>query len=310
MDIIFILILALIIDIASGDPPNAWHPVAWLGKLISLEMRLSPRQGKIKQLAFGIFAVLITLAAVTAAAYFLFAYLKELNSLLYIIISAIILKFTFSLHGLRRAAITIKKLLSQNKLSAACTSLRSLVSRDTNDMDKSQVIAATVESIAENSCDSFIAPLFYFVFLGVPGAIAYRAINTLDSMIGYHGKYEYLGKFSSRLDDVINYVPARLTVLLLVLASLTTGKESRNSWRVALKEHSRTESPNAGWTIAAVAGALNVRLQKEGHYVLGEAGAQPVPETIDSSLQLTQAAALIWSIACFAAGGIYLALTA
>ncbi len=262
MEIIFILILALIIDIAFGEPTNVWHPVAWLGKLISLEMRLAPRRGKVKQLAFGIAAALITLAVITAAAYFLFTYIKELNFWLYIAISALILKFTFSLRGLRQAATAIKQLLSKDNLTEARFSLRSLVSRDTANMDKSQVVAATVESVAENSCDSFIAPLFYFLLFGVPGAIAYRTINTFDAMIGYHGEYEYLGKAAARLDDVANFIPARITAIIIVLAAWICRKNISQAWHIMLRDHRKTQSPNAGWTMSAIAGALGIQLEK------------------------------------------------
>ncbi|MFC1864895.1 CobD/CbiB family cobalamin biosynthesis protein, partial [Chloroflexota bacterium] len=120
-----------------------------------------------------------------------------------------------------------------------------------------------------------VAPLFYFLLFGVPGAIAYRVVNTLDAMVGYHGEYEYLGKFASRLDDVLNFIPARLTALLLVLASFLSGRGARASWQVTLREHSKTESPNAGWVMAAVAGALSVQLERVGHYRLGEADTPP-----------------------------------
>ena len=162
-----------------------------------------------------------------------------------------------------------------------------------------------MESVAESTCDSLVAPLFYFLLFGVPGAIAYRVVNTLDAMIGYHGKYEYLGKFVSRLDDILNFIPARLTALLLVLAAFLSGRSGRASWRVALSEHSKTESPNAGWTLAALAGALDVRLEKVGQYRLGKANSPLVPETIDASLALMQIAVLLWVALCFLVGVIY-----
>jgi adenosylcobinamide-phosphate synthase len=233
-----------------------------------------------------------------------------LHPAVYVIIGAWFLKSSFSLRELRKTALRVKELLLGEDKDKLHNELRALVSRDTSELSEPLLVSAAVESVAESICDSFVAPLFYFLFLGVPGAIAYRAVNTLDSMTGYHGKYEYLGKFASRLDDILNYIPARLTALLLILASFATGRGIRAPWRVALSEHSRTESPNAGWTIAAVAGALNVRLQKEGHYTLGEAGAPPVPQTIDDSLELVQIAALCWVIICVIAGGTYLALTA
>ena len=154
-----------------------------------------------------------------------------------------------------------------------------------------------------------MAPLFYFLFFGVPGAIAYRVVNTLDAMIGYHGKYEYLGKFASKLDDMLNFIPARLTALLLVLASFLSGRGARASWQVALSEHSKTASPNAGWTMAAVAGALNVPLEKVGHYRLGRAGVPLTPETIDAALKLMLISMLSWSLICFIVGVIRFAVT-
>jgi len=126
----------------------------------------------------------------------------------------------------------------------------------------------------------------------------------MDAMVGYHGKYEYLGKFASKLDDMLSFIPARLTALFLVLASYLSGRGAQASWQVALSEHSKTESPNAGWTMAAVAGALNVQLEKVGHYKLGRAGTPLIPGTIDASLQLMQIAGLICVVICFMVGGI------
>ena len=220
----------------------------------------------------------------------------------YVIIGGALLKSTFSLKELQRVALGVKKLLLSKKLDEALYELRSLVSRDTRGLSEPLVVSATVESVAENTSDSFVAPLFYFLLLGVPGAVAYRVVNTLDAMVGYHGKYEYLGKFASKLDDVLNFIPARLTALLLILASFLSGRSAHASWQVALKEHAKTESPNAGWPMAAAAGALEVQLEKVGHYKLGEADAALTPETIDAALKLMIVSTLSWSVICFIAG--------
>ncbi|GAH79665.1 unnamed protein product, partial [marine sediment metagenome] len=230
MEIIFILFIALALDFAFGEPPNFWHPVAWLGKLISLEMKWAPRRGKLTQLVFGIVTVSLTLGAITVPMYFLLLYLGEINWIIYIVVAGVLLKFTFSLHGLRQAVATVKGFLARDKIIEARSSLRSLVSRDTTDLNKSQLVSATVESVAENSCDSFVAPLFYFLLLGVPGAIAYRIINTFDAMIGYHGRWEHLGKFAARLDDVANFIPARITALIIVLAAWICKKNTGQAW--------------------------------------------------------------------------------
>ena len=140
--------------------------------------------------------------------------------------------------------------------------------------------------------------------------MAYRVVNTLDAMVGYHGKYEYLGKFACRLDDVLNFIPARLTALLLVLAAFLSGRSGRAAWQVALKEHIETESINAGWPMAATAGALGVQLEKVGYYKLGKANTPLRAKTIDDSLKLVYLAVSAWILICFAVGGIQFVLTA
>ncbi len=310
MDILIILSLALAIDLALGELPRPIHPVVWMGKVASFLERGGAGQPRLVQFIYGTGITLLLIGLFATATYFILFYLNSLSFTAYVIVGAALLKSTFSLRELRRVALRVKKLLLKEELDEARFELRSLVSRNTQDLPKPLLVSATVESVAENTCDSFVAPLFYFLLLGVPGAMAYRVVNTLDAMVGYHGKYEYLGKFTSKLDDVLNFIPARLTALFLVLASFLSGRGARASWQVALSEHSKTESPNAGWTMTAVAGALNVRLENIGHYKLGKAGAPLVPETIDASLQLMQIAVLIWVVICFIVGGIGFAVTA
>jgi len=302
VDILLILFIALAIDLALGEPPRLIHPVAWMGKVSSfLEWRGIGRS-PLAQFAYGAGITVVTIGLFTVPAYFILLYLKGINFVAYVIIGGVLLKCTFSLRELRRAGFKVKRLLLNEKLDEARFELRSLVSRNTRGLPPSLLVSATIESVAENISDSFVAPLFYFLLLGIPGAIAYRVVNTLDAMVGYHGKYEYLGKFTSKLDDVLNFVPARLTALLLVLATFLSRRDARTSWQVVLSDHSKTESPNAGWPMTAVAGALNVQLEKVGYYKLGKANAPLIPETIDAALELMQVAALAWVIMCFMIG--------
>ncbi len=302
MDILVILLLALVIDLALGEPPRFIHPVVGIGKAASFLEKGGIGKPRLAQFVYGTGMTLIIIGLFAASTYFSLFYLKSLSPVAYVIAGAVLLKSTFSIRELRRVAIRIKGLLLTEKLDEARRELRSLVSRDTQDLPEPLVVSATVESLAENTSDSFIAPLFYFLLFGVPGAIAYRVVNTLDAMVGYHGKYEYLGKFASRLDDLLNFIPARLTALLLVLASFLSGRSARNAWQVALTEHSKTESPNAGWTMAAAAGALNVQLEKVGHYKLGRTGTPLVPNTIDAALKLMLISMLSWWLICFIVG--------
>ena len=310
MDILLILSIALAIDLALGEPPRLIHPVAWMGKVSSFLERGGIGHSKLAQFAYGAGITLITIGLFTVPAYFILLYLKGINFVAYAIIGGMLLKCTFSLRELRRAGLKVKRLLLNEKLDEARFELRSLVSRNTRGLPQSLLVSATVESVAENISDSFVAPLFYFLLLGIPGAIAYRVVNTLDAMVGYHGKYEYLGKFTSKLDDVLNFVPARLTALLLVLATFLSRRDARTSWQVVLSDHSKTESPNAGWPMTAVAGALNVQLEKVGYYKLGKANAPLIPETIDAALELMQIAALAWVIMCFMIGVTRFVITA
>ena len=309
VDILLILLLAIAIDLALGEPPRFIHPVVWTGKITSWLEKGGHNQPPLVQFFYGTGMVLVTVVLFTAPAYFLLFYLKGLSFPAYVVIGALLLKTTFSLRALRKTALRVKNLLLADKLAEARGELRALVSRDTGDLPKPLLVSATVESVAESTGDSFIAPLFYFLLFGVPGALAYRVVNTLDAMVGYHGKYEYLGKFASRLDDILNFIPARLTAGLLVLAAFLSRRDRQASWRVALSEHAKTESPNAGWPMAAVAGALNVQLEKAGHYRLGKPEKPLAPETIGASLQLMQITASAWVLICLIAGVIYHVVT-
>lgn len=304
MDAVLILFLSVIVDVVLGEPPRVAHPVVWMGKVVSFLERDSTSQHPAIQFLYGTFMTMFTIALFALPVYYLLVYLKSVSFAAYIAAGTLLLKPAFSLRELRQAALVVKNLLTKDKLDEARHELRALVKRDTQSLPKPLLVSATVESVAENTSDSFVAPLFYFLLLGVPGAIGYRVVNTLDAMIGYHGKYEHLGKFAARLDDVLNLVPARLTALLLIAASFILKKNGRASWRIAFSEHAVTESPNAGWPIAAAAGALDVQLEKVGYYKLGVPNEPLVPETIDTSLGLAQTAMFSWTFICLMVSGV------
>jgi adenosylcobinamide-phosphate synthase len=209
-------------------------------------------------------------------------------------------KSAFALRALAAAARAVQRPLAAGDLPAARAALRSLVSRDPSTLSPALVAAAAVESVAENTSDSLVAPLVYFLVGGVPAALAYRACNTLDAMIGYHGETEWLGKAAARLDDVANLVPARLTAALLVVASALVGAAPGGALRVWLRDGARTESPNAGRPMAAMAGALGVQLEKVGHYRLGDGGALPGPDEIARAVTIMSLAAALAAVAAAA----------
>jgi adenosylcobinamide-phosphate synthase len=271
--------LALTFDLVFGDPPNRFHPTAWMGNLIAFLMRFCPRGNRFAEFMFGIFIIFVgaTLSALAgfASAYFADYALRiaNLQSPIYqSLIIALFLKLTISLRGLDRAAREVQSMLEKNDLPEARRLLSwHLVSRDTSQLSESQVAAAAIESVAENSSDGIVAPLFFFALGGLPAAFAYRFINTADSMLGYHdAEREWLGKFPARLDDALNFIPARLTGFFIMLSAPFCGASLTGAWRIMLRDSRQTASPNAGIPMSAMAGALNVELEKIGLYKLGE----------------------------------------
>jgi adenosylcobinamide-phosphate synthase len=216
------------------------------------------------------------------------------------LLTALLLKPAFALRSLITAGVQVLRALQAGDLPAARRLVAlHLVSRDTSHLSPGQVASAAVESLAENLTDSFLSPLFYFALGGVPLAWFYRFVNTADAMIGYHTpQYEYLGKFAARLDDVLNWLPARVAAFSIVLSAGLLGLDAGSALRVMRTQHRRTNSPNAGWTMAAISGALGVRLEKIGAYQLNEQCALPENRSIESACRLVAVAALICLIFC------------
>jgi len=270
---IITLLGALVLDLALGEPPNAFHPVTWIGRFIGWGWCRSPQEGRVRQFVWGAALVL----AGTTLFSLPWALLAALDIPLWWLWSIPLLKLAFSIRALFQAGREVQEALERGDLSEARRLVGwHLVSRNTSQLSSPLVVAATIESLAENITDGLTSPLLFFALGGLPGAWAYRFCNTCDSMLGYRDpQREYLGKFAARLDDVLNWVPARLTGALIVFAAALSGEDARNAWRTMLAQHRRTASPNAGWTMSAMAGALGVTLEKVGHYRL-EGGDGPL----------------------------------
>jgi adenosylcobinamide-phosphate synthase len=265
-----------------GEPPARFHPVVWYGKLIVRLQRRAP-QGARAQVVFGASRILLATVAVLPPLFVVDRLLVRLRRveagavgwMLALLLEGICLKPFFALHMLREAGKAVRVRLEHGDVVAARQALQSLVSREREKLGEELIAAATIESLAENLSDSVVAPLFYYALLGLPGAALYRLYNTFDSMIGYHGQYEFLGKAAARLDDVLNLLPARLTALSIVLGASLLGGSSGQAYAIWRRDAHKTASPNAGQPMAAMAGALGVQLEKVGHYTLGDA-VQPL----------------------------------
>ena len=280
-----ILAIAVVVDLLFGDPPNKIHPTAWIGITISWLEKISPQSNR-DRVMYGLVIVVLIPALWAGLSYIIDQSISNINPIAHVIVAGLILKTTFSMRMLHRTALSIKTLLMQDNITQVRIQMSSLVSRDTRFMTKSQATAATIESVSENITDSFVGPILAFALFGLPGAVAYRAINTLDSMIGYHGKYEYLGKPSAKLDDFINLIPARLSAcLLLTSAIFLPGQSCTQAWKIMRRDHARTASPNAGWTMSVMAGSLGILLEKEDQYQLGDAKKTIEPKDISRTIQ-------------------------
>jgi adenosylcobinamide-phosphate synthase len=277
-----VVLLALGIDLAFGDPPNRFHPVSWMGSLIEFARRHCPNNYPSAELAYG--AVIVSTGSLCSAAlgYFVQRLLDKLPTSFRIIGTAALFKTSFSVNGLDRAAREIQVALEASDLNAARHLLgRNLVSRDTSELNETQVASAAIESVAENASDSLIAPLFYYILGGLPLTLIYRFANTTDAMLGYHtSQLEWLGKAPARFDDLLNLLPARITAGLIILAAPWIGGNPRHTTQTILREASFTASPNAGYPMSAMAGALDVQLEKSGYYQLGASGRKPVSTDI------------------------------
>jgi adenosylcobinamide-phosphate synthase len=294
---LIVLAAALVVDWALGEYPSPLHPVVWIGKAINAVMRLAPQQGRWRQLLFG---ALLALGICTLSAGTTFLILRWAAGwpIVEILAGTFFLKASFALWELKRAADRVVQPLKHGDLAQAREALRSLCSRDPSCLDEPALLAATIESLAENLCDSLIAPLCYWTVFGIPGAMGYRAVNTLDAMIGYRSRFEFLGKVPARLDDVANWPPARLTVGLLLLAGCLTGKNVAAAWRILRRDGAKTPSPNGGRPMAVMAGLLGVELEKKGVYALGDPREPLTPQKVRQAWLLVGIATMGMVVFC------------
>jgi adenosylcobinamide-phosphate synthase len=290
-----VALAALLLDLLLGDPPNRFHPVAWMGSAIAAARRQAPTQGRVLPLIYGGLispggALLVGMFGRLCA-----AACRLLPAPLNWLAEAALLKLTFSLRGLDSAAAAVERELVLRDLPAARRVLSwHLVSRDTSALDTPRVAAAAIESVAENASDGVVAPLFYYALGGLPLAVVYRWVNTADSMLGYRDPArEWLGKLPARFDDLVNLVPSRLTALLLVIAAFLSGADGRGAWHYWRRDGHRTASPNAGQPMSAMAGALGVELEKVDHYRLGAGLRLPATEDIRRARRLVIGAIIV-----------------
>jgi adenosylcobinamide-phosphate synthase len=254
--------IGYIMDLIIGDPYSFPHPVRYIGKLIKkTEKKIRNIAKSDKDLKKGGFALWFVTVGTTYLVTYLIVKLSSLIPGGFLIVNSLLIYTTLATKCLKDEAVKIYKVLKTGDIEKSRIQLSYIVGRDTEHLDEDEIIRATIETVAENTVDGIIAPMFYAFIGGAPLAMAYKAINTLDSTVGYKNeKYKDLGFASAKIDDIANYIPARISVLLMMLGSLMLGYDYKNSSKIAIRDRKNHKSPNCAYPEGAVAGALGVQL--------------------------------------------------
>lgn len=284
--IILVMVIAYLLDLVIGDPYSFPHPVRFIGNLIRFT------EGKIriifkskKQLKIGGFLLWTITVGFTALVTNLILNLLCINNIFYVIIASIILYTTLSTKCLADEAKKIYEVLKTGDIEKSRKQLSYIVGRDTTSLNENEIIRATVETVAENTVDGIISPMMYGFIGGPVLAMAYKAINTLDSMVGYKNeKYGDIGFVSAKIDDIANFIPARITPFFMMIASFILGFNSKKSIKIAMRDRKNHKSPNCAYAEGAVAGALEVQLGGTNMY-FGEKIYKPTIGDKDRELE-------------------------
>ncbi len=273
---IIILIAASILDILIGDPFGMFHPVVGIGKLISLTEKILRKlipmgeereaDQKNKRTA-GIILVVVVCVITTGLSFLIIWACGFAGWWLQAIFAFIMCYQMLAGKSLANAANGVYDALKTGSLKDSRYAVSMIVGRDTQALDEKGIIKATVETVAENTSDGIIAPMMFFLVLGIPGMYFYKAVNTMDSMVGYkNDKYRYFGTAAAKLDDVLNFVPARVSAVCMVLSAYICGLDGKCAWRTFLRDRKKHSSPNSAQTESVCAGALNVQLAGNANY--------------------------------------------
>ncbi len=298
-------LLAFLLDLGLADPPNWPHPVKFYGRFIRGFERLSQFDKKkpMTQTFLGGVLVFLLLIIILLISSLLLYGAKRLSPILYALVWIYLTYTCFAVKGLADEANGVLEAMKEGGLQAGRRQLSRIVGRETSQLSEEEVYQAVIETVAENLSDGFVAPLFYVILFGPVGGLLYKGINTLDSMIAYlDDRYQYFGYFAAKLDDLANYIPARLSCLLIVLASGLLGLDMASAWKISFRDGRAHRSPNAGYPEAAAAGALGVQLGGT-HVYHGQPIEKPTigdPQRLIGPQQVKASIALLYTSASLA----------
>lgn len=312
--IISTLVFAIVFDIIIGELPSKIHPVVIIGKIIDFFTDLFI---KIRNKISGLLLFLSTTIVSTVILFVLFSVIN-LNFYLMFIVYGLLLSSTFSIKILLSSANDIFNDLKEG-IEKARKSVSYLVSRNTNDLSEKLIVSATIESLTENITDSYISPIFYFTIISAIALLfadnvntfllvfiilwipfLFRISNTLDAMVGYENdKLKYIGYFSAKVDDILNYIPARIAGFLIVVSAFILKLDWKNSYKIMLRDARKCPSPNSGFTMASTAGALNIQLVKKDTYILGDNTVEIDVLHISKAVKLSKFTILLFTVILF-----------
>jgi len=304
-----LLALAYALDWLIGDPTWLPHPVRWMGWMIKDGEKLLRRFIRTPSSEFIAGAILtgIVVGTFGFGSWIVLLWLRALNPALSFVVSVYLAASTLATRSLLDEARAVRRFLVNGDLLSARQQVSRIVGRDTQELDEPEVTRAVIETLAESASDGIVAPMFYLAIGGVPAALAYKAVNTLDSMIGHRDEhYEFFGKCAARLDDVASFIPARVSALLFVYAAWTLRLDWRGAWRIMWRDGAKHKSPNAGRPEAAMAGALGVRVggtnfydgeRHDGQY-LGDGHNALDDQALRNALRLTGCVSLLMFALC------------
>jgi len=297
---ISIIGFAILIDLILGDPKNRYHPTAWIGTFIAKLTTITKNQNSTFEKVGGI----IMIIAISSVVVLLLSGLNfgislisvdYISLILSVVIGALLLKTTIAIRGMEKHAISVLDSLESNDLDLARNYLSMIVKRNTTKLDKNHVLSGVLESISENTVDGITGPMFYYAFFGLFGAFVYRIINTADSMVGYKNDiFKNLGWFTAKCDTILNYIPSRLTGLMMVISAAILKNNWRNSYKVMIRDGKKTESPNAGYPMAALAGALETKFEKINHYKLGDGEITLTRDHVLSAIKIMKLTSILF----------------
>lgn len=303
LDAILVVVLALAIDRYIGEVPNSVHPLRWMGNILAAIDRHVACRGSRKAVAIGFLSYLLVfliftgigLALTSLVRYGLTSAVSPLaGEVAWILVTAVLFKISFAIFSFRKHCDPICEDLDAGRVEDAASKVQMIVSRNTKGMDAEHIASSCCETVTENLVDSVYSPVLYFGILGLPGAVMFRCANLMDAMWGYlNDRYALLGRFPAKFDDVLGFVTSRVSPYFIALAGMMLGMDWRRSVPAARAEHTKTPSPNSGWSMTAAAAVLGISMEKKGVYVMGD-GPMPTTDDVRRCCRLIELSAMIF----------------